>query len=287
MWKALDNPWPNRAGTVVFLLGAVQTVVRWLMGLPLNAIGVLLLAGGVILMLLPKLQRLGGQRQRSDLPQANEGSVPDQSQRPIGEIALASEEAVEMATLTLGRAQMPTQSRRMIIDPDTHPVMHPKGRVVQVPVMNSQGGATAKSVQALLHFRPDDVQGTYSPRDPVLAEWDTDPPTTSIDIPGNGQPHLFNVALVLDAVHPCIFQWTRHSREAKLDGYGVAGRGVIRVEVRAAGPGAPSATDTLHIEAVDGLLSAQWESEGLGTRGNWVPWRSPPLLGPPPGTRAS
>jgi hypothetical protein len=133
---------------------------------------------------------------------------------------------------------------------------------------------------------PDDTTGQWSPRDPALAEWDTEPVTTAIDIPGNGQPQLFDVAFVLDAEHVCVHQWTRHSREAKLRGYGIAGRGIIKVEVRGEGLGAkaPFVTDTLHIEALDGLLSAQWESEGLAVRSNWAPWPNPPMLGPPPGT---
>jgi hypothetical protein len=54
---ALDNPWLNRAGNLVFAAGAVQTGIRWVMGLPLNAVGLLLLAVGVALIALPKVQR--------------------------------------------------------------------------------------------------------------------------------------------------------------------------------------------------------------------------------------
>src|SRR5690349_4395735 len=55
MWKVLDNPWLNRAGTAVFILGGLQTAVRWLMGLPLNIVGVALFAIGIALMLSPRL----------------------------------------------------------------------------------------------------------------------------------------------------------------------------------------------------------------------------------------
>jgi hypothetical protein len=186
--------------------------------------------------------------------------------------------------LSLGTVHIPRHSQRVELGDDVWDAV--TGRVLRVPVVNAAGCETAKSVQALLTFMPDDTTGQWSPRDPAPAEWDTEPAVTALDIPGNGQPQLFDVAFVLDAEHVCVHQWTRHSREAKLHGYGIAGRGVIRVEVRGEGQGAttPSITDTLHIEALDGLLNAQWESEGLGTRRNWAPWPNPPRLGPPPGT---
>jgi hypothetical protein len=307
VWRFISgNPVLSAAGNVItlapFAVGAGVFVWGVMKGVnPLIVAGVVLFAANVVLLAWPKVRRghhqppsLGpAERREQRAPHEGEGQS-----RP-GDLLLRHTRereahgppvpSAQPPELSLGKAQMPRQPQQMIIDPDAHPIMHPKGRVVQVPITNAQGAATAESVQVLLHFRPDDVQGSYSPRDPVLAEWDTDPITTRIDIPGNGQPHLVNVALVLDAVHPCIFQWTRHSREAKLHGYAIVGRGVVRVEVRGAGRGdsAPSITDTLHIEAVEGSLCAQWESEGLGTRSNCVPWRSPPLLGPPPGTRAS
>jgi hypothetical protein len=178
--------------------------------------------------------------------------------------------------LSLGSAHVPRRPQQIVLDGK-----HFEGRIIRIPVTNAAGADTAKSVQVQLTFCPDDTTGWMSPRNPALAEWDTELRTTMIDIPGNGQPQLFDVALILEASHICIYQWTRHSREAKLDGYGIAGKGVIRVDVRAAGDGggAPEPlTDTLHIEAIEGSLYVQWESEGLGTRKNGVPWTNPPRM---------
>jgi len=49
MWAALDNPWLSRAGNLVFLVGALQTAARLVMGLSLNMVGVVLLGLGVAL----------------------------------------------------------------------------------------------------------------------------------------------------------------------------------------------------------------------------------------------
>jgi hypothetical protein len=57
MWKALDNPWLSRTGTAVFLFGAIQTIVRWGMGLTLNVVGFAFLALGVALMLGSRLSK--------------------------------------------------------------------------------------------------------------------------------------------------------------------------------------------------------------------------------------
>jgi hypothetical protein len=57
MWKALDNLWLTRAGTAVFLAGAIQTLARWLMGLSLNVVGVVLFAVGIVLILGPRLSK--------------------------------------------------------------------------------------------------------------------------------------------------------------------------------------------------------------------------------------
>jgi hypothetical protein len=57
MRTALDNPWLNRAGNLAFAAGATQAGIRWLMGLPLNSVGLVLLALGVALIALPKINR--------------------------------------------------------------------------------------------------------------------------------------------------------------------------------------------------------------------------------------
>lgn len=56
MWKTLDNPWVNRAGNLVFVLGAAQSAVRLLMGLPFNTVGIVLLAVGIALIALPRVR---------------------------------------------------------------------------------------------------------------------------------------------------------------------------------------------------------------------------------------
>ena len=175
--------------------------------------------------------------------------------------------------LSLGRVHIPRQAQQVAIDPDGHSLYHPMGRILKVPVINEQGAETARSVQALLHFMPDDQEGAFSPRHPALAEWDTEPPATSIDSPGNGQPHLFDVALVLNQGHPCVFEWTRHSRNAQLHGFGIGGPGIIKVEVKGSGSGeqAPAVTDTLRIEAHAQIVKANWDSAGPDEADNWVP----------------
>jgi hypothetical protein len=150
------------------------------------------------------------------------------------------------------------------------------GRIIRVPISNEQGAETARSVQATITFLPDDKEGSFSPRHPAIGEWHTDQPATVIDIPGNGQPHLLDVALHLNAGHPCVFEWTRQSRSENLRGFGVASYPVeVLIEVKGSasnGSPPPSVTETLRIEATGSILRADWLKDFQNNETtNWVP----------------
>jgi hypothetical protein len=180
----------------------------------------------------------------------------------------------ESPQLSFGRAHIPRHSERLPLDPDAIPSHSPFGRIIRVPISNAHGVGTAEAVQALLTFLPDDPEGSFSPRHPVLAEWDSDALPTQVDLPGNGQPQLINVAVVTHGPWPFVYEWTRHSRAAELNGYGISsGPAEIRIEVRGSGPGrsAPAIVDTLRIDVRDGILRADWASAGPDEATNWVP----------------
>ncbi len=181
--------------------------------------------------------------------------------------------------LSFGRAQMEKHSQHFSLGlPETgHPQYQPYGRVVRVPVINAHGAGTALAVQVLLTILPDDKEGAFSPRDPVLAEWDSDyPTTTKIDLPGNGQPHLFDVVLVTEKKYPNIYEWSRRSKAAALQGFAIASSLVeIEIEVRGSGPGkaAPMLRDTLKVEERGSILVADWASANFNDEGtNYVRW---------------
>lgn len=183
--------------------------------------------------------------------------------------------------LSFGRARIPRESQQISLGRDAELPFYRPGRVIQIPVTNTQGAPALEAVHAQLRFMPDDRDGSFSPRHPSQAEWTTDQgPATRIDLPGNGQAHLFDAVLVLDSGYPCIFEWNRESREAKLKGHEVWSDKVeIEVEVKGSGS-TPALVDTLEVEVNGNLLRADWKSEiggGQGTnlvsqQGRSWPW---------------
>jgi hypothetical protein len=179
-------------------------------------------------------------------------------------------------SLSLERAYIPRRRERLPVQSPSPPILPitPGGRVIQVPVVNSRGSETARSVQALLTFLPDDREGSWSPRHPVLAEWPAEGGRTMMDIPGNGVPHVFNVAAVFNNGYPFVFVWNAESRAADLLGFGVSAAPVeILVEVQGSGEGdlAPFVSDTLRIDARTGIVRADWSSAGWQEATNFVP----------------
>lgn len=95
-----------------------------------------------------------------------------------------------------------------------------------------------------------------------------------MDIPGNGVPHVFNVAAVFNNGYPFVFVWNAESRAADLLGFGVSAAPVeILVEVQGSGEGdlAPFVSDTLRIDARTGIVRADWSSAGWQEATNFVP----------------
>jgi hypothetical protein len=169
--------------------------------------------------------------------------------------------------LEFGRAYLPRQPQYGSVE--GFGVDRP-ARLIQIPVTNPQGAREATAVHAELNFMPDDRDGSFSPRQPARGEWVNDSARpTQVDLPGNGQAYLLNVAIVFNEGYPCICEWTRRSRDARLHGYGMWSNGVeVEVVIRAAGPSMPAVRDTLKIEVESGLIHANWQ----GTeRSNWVP----------------
>ncbi len=287
MWRLLSHPVLSIAGNVSFLVTVIPlaaAVVVAVVGRVIDEPALFVVAVGLGVLGLTLLVFIAV-RQHWSPESAEHPPGPPRFAFGPGDLARAhttaggapvrrpSSVVSRPPKLSLGRVHIPRHAQQVVIDPDAHPLIHPMGRVLRVPVINEQGAGTARAVQALLHFLPDDVQGAFSPRHPALAEWDTEPSTTSIEIPGNGQPHLFNVALVLNQGHPCVFEWTPHSRDAQLNGFGIAGPGIIKVEVKGSGDGkqAPTASDTLRIEAHTQIVKANWDSAGADEGDNWVP----------------
>ena len=132
MWTVLDSRWVSRAGNLAFILGAVQSGTRLLLGLSLNVVGVTLFMVGIALMIGPRLSRertsrkyvsplpmdrAGEQAQRTESQEQRDrlyggaaigeairrASDQDETQAVLfaaeAELALAYEEALEMAKI--------------------------------------------------------------------------------------------------------------------------------------------------------------------------------------------
>ena len=203
-----------------------------------------------------------------DLPQ-----VIDGVQRALTTLReLQMEPTNAVPRLSFGRAHLPREAQHGSISGFQLPP-YKSARIIRVPVTNVQGAADATAVYAELRFMPDDRDGSFSPREPAQGEWvvDGQDVVTRIDLPGNGQVHLLNVAIVFSDGYPCVFEWTRRSREAGLNGYEMWSNGVdVEVSVRGGGPASPSISDTLHIEVLNGMIRADWNGAHADEATNWV-----------------
>lgn len=177
-----------------------------------------------------------------------------------------SEDDAPTPLLEFGQAHIPREAQYRSVE--GFPLDRP-ARLIQVPVTNAQGAGEATEVYAELIWMPDDWQGSWSPRGAAPGEWVVDGGvTTRTRMPGNGQAHLLNVALVFNRGYPCIYEWTHRSRDAQLHGYGMWSNGVeVNIIVRAAGPSSPGIERILQIEVLSGLIHAHWKG---AERDNWV-----------------
>jgi len=176
--------------------------------------------------------------------------------------------------LSFARALIPKEPHRVDLGDLKYPYNR-AGRVIQVPIINAQGAGPARAAHGVLNFLPDDSQGSVSPAHPLQGEWVADDGSlvTTVDLPGNGQVRYLNVALVMNAGYPCIFGWTRASREAGLSGFEVwSERAEIAVEVLSDGSTEPL-RDTLVIERSSGLVKADWTNRHPDEASNWVALR--------------
>jgi hypothetical protein len=194
--------------------------------------------------------------------------VGDAAQAQAASLRKQVRELQEQAPkLTLGEIELPKHSTRYLVGGDEESGFYISGRVLLAPVTVSRGSDNAKSVRARLAFLPDDVDGQFSPRNPVFAEWAIDDGSspTSVEIPSNGLPMHFCVGFVADGGHPAVFVWTQESRAMGLGpkAFGVASHPVeIHIEVSGSGHGgaAPFAEDTLQITWHNSMLNAKWAS---------------------------
>lgn len=175
-------------------------------------------------------------------------------------------------SLSFGRAAIPSQSQKIVVlDSRGAPREIGRGRVIRVPVINAIGGGVAFQVHARLTFMPADQTGAISPRDPAQGEW-LDEPRPEIDMPGNGRPHMLDVAVVLDGEYPHVYEWTAHSRAAGLAGYAIKASPVdVKIVVMGSAANQPHLCDVLQIELHQGILRADWVSRSADEATNWVP----------------
>ena len=141
--------------------------------------------------------------------------------------------------LSFGRAEISTY-------PDVAtPLGH--GRTIRVPVINAQGAAAAPDVHASIDYLPDDRDGSFSPRDPLQGVW-TDDERSSIHMPGNGQAHRLDVALVIKTD---VFGWDRRMAADPQDQSRLLNLAVeswpahIKIQVRGSGPTGSAQTSSL------------------------------------------
>lgn len=175
--------------------------------------------------------------------------------------------------LSFGRADLPTRSQMIVVGGPAVARSAGWGRVIRVPVTNAHGAGEAIQVHARLRFLPDRKPGDrmFAP-DETQGEW-APSGEVEINLPGNGRPRLLDVALVLDAPYPNIYEWTSRSRAAYLDGYEIKAQPIeVEIEVLGSGAGAsaPRLMDTLRIDCREGQLVADWASAGADEPTNWV-----------------
>ena len=165
--------------------------------------------------------------------------------------------------LSFGRAVIPPSSQPYELRWGDGETFLEHGRVIRVPVRNELGSETATAVQARLTFQPDDIHSSFSPKHPIVGEWDEpDGDTAEVQVPGNASPRFLNVLFIRDRPYPHAFAWSRTSRAAGLSGFAIASNRIeIEVEVTAAGSSKPALKDRLVIECrPQTMLLADWKS---------------------------
>lgn len=99
---------------------------------------------------------------------------------------------------------------------------------------------------------------------------------TQIDLPGNGHPRHLDVAAILDGDYPHVFEWTRRSRAAGLNGYAVWARPVrVNVTVLGSDRTTPHLVEDLEIECLPKhMIKVDWlgPSRNPDDGDNWVAW---------------
>jgi hypothetical protein len=186
------------------------------------------------------------------------------------------------AELSFGRPEIPKTSQVMRVY-DRQGQLWPLGRlgrVIRVPVVNAPGAGEARQVHARLRFM--DAGGRFDSAfmpGPTQGRWSgEEEPGEVIDLAGNGQRRLLDVAVILDGDYPHAFEWTTQSLYAGLDGYEIkTDRFQVEVEVIGAGDGGdvPRLRDTLEIECrAKSMLKADWlgPSRQPDQGDTWVRW---------------
>ena len=177
--------------------------------------------------------------------------------------------------LSFGKPVIPRQSQPIPVEA-TSSVRSPRwaGRAIRVPVINEQGAGEAKRVHALLTFLPDERDARIAPRYPVQAEWSEEGDgVVEVDMPGNGQPHLLNVAVVVAGDYPYVHQWTRASRLGGLKGYAILAN-LVTVDIEVMASGSARLHDRFTIRVDSGILRCDWASRNPNEGTNWMPWDS-------------
>jgi hypothetical protein len=261
IWRSFREGWASlwTALEVIGLLvgGSVLAYLALALEEPLLAAGLLLLAVvGTIGEGAFRLNRISDQQ----LAEAREALTRLEEDAP---------------RLTFGRAVIPPKSQPYKLSWGDGESFLEHGRVIRVPIQNGAGAENALAVQARLTFQPKDIHSSFSPKHPVVGEWDEpNGPSVEIELPGNDSPRYLNVIFIRDRPYPHGFVWTRESRGAGLSGFAIASNRIeIDLEITAAGPMRPVLTDTLIVECRPRqMLVADWASRNGNEEGNNVEW---------------
>ena len=186
--------------------------------------------------------------------------------RALARLRSLRQDSPNAPKLSFGRAQIPNY-------PDLATPLG-DGRIVRVPVVNAQGAAPVEDVHASVTYLPDDRDGSFSPRDPLQGVW-TDDSRTSIRLPGNGQAHRLDVALV---IKEDVYAWDRRAAADPQDWNHLTALAVkswpadIEVQVRGSGlvGSPPTLIDTLKIDARQGIVKADWNSASWDEATNFI-----------------
>ena len=94
--------------------------------------------------------------------------------------------------------------------------------MIRVPVFNALGAGEALHVHARIRFQAGNTDNGYEPFE-TQGEWvgDITGREIAIDLVGNGQPRMLDIALVRNSEYPHLYEWTGAARAALLRGYGI------------------------------------------------------------------